>query len=194
MANVEDALKKHGLIDIKLIDPSIHVDLAYATANNFMNKKMYSINQAYMLEPVAQSLSKAQSQFKAQGYTIKVLDAYRPFSVQEEFWQKYPKPTFLAQPIRNKQKLISGSKHNRGAAVDITLVDENGKELAMPTPFDEFSPRAARNFKHLPEPIKSNVTLLEEIMHSHQFMGLPSEWWHFDYIGWEKYPLVDIPL
>ncbi|MEZ4870723.1 MAG: M15 family metallopeptidase [Bdellovibrionales bacterium] len=172
----------------------MHVSLAYATNNNFFGQKVYSINRAFLLEPVAEKLSAANSEFRSHGFCIKVLDAYRPFSVQEKFWEKFPKPTYLAQPLRNGDNLISGSKHSRGAAVDITLVDDRGIELLMPTQFDEFSHRAARQYSSVNEPARSNVILLEEIMHKHQFVGLPSEWWHFDYKNWDQYPLVEISL
>tara|TARA_B100000749_G_scaffold280455_1_gene276661 strand:+ start:101086 stop:101670 length:585 start_codon:yes stop_codon:yes gene_type:complete len=194
MSELKQRMREVGLVDVQDLDSTIQVHLAYATPNNFMNQIMYESHHAFLLESVAKALVKAQNEFKSLGYAIKILDAYRPFSVQEKFWERYPKPSFLARPLRNEEKLVSGSKHNRGAAVDITLVDKAGAELPMPTPFDEFSARAGRSFIGVNDPELRNVKLLEEVMQKYHFLGLPSEWWHFDHNDWTEYPLLDVPL
>ena len=129
-------------------------------------------------------LSKAQEEFKKHNVGLKVWDAYRPMSVQVAMWQIMPDERYVSDPAK-------GGRHTRGTAVDVTLVDlKTGKELAMPTKFDEFSEKAHRNYAYLDSKVKANVELLESIMHKHGFIGLPTEWWHFDYHNWQDLPVI----
>jgi D-alanyl-D-alanine dipeptidase len=114
-------------------------------------------------------------------------DCYRPLSVQKKFWALVPDERYVANPAK-------GSRHNRGMAVDLTVVDREGRELAMPTPYDDFTERAHRDFMNLsPEQLR-NRELLEKVMVKHGFEPFPTEWWHFDFKGWEAYPVMDTPF
>ena len=128
-----------------------------------------------------------QEKLQKRGLGLKVYDAYRPRFVQKRLWEVFPNPRFVADPT-------VGSKHSRGASVDVTLVDEEGRELPMPTPFDEFTQKAYRDFTDLPPAVLANRELLETVMKEEGFIPLPAEWWHFDDIEWDKYPLEDLSL
>jgi D-alanyl-D-alanine dipeptidase len=119
---------------------------------------------------------------------LKIFDGYRPLSVQRKMWAVFPQPGYVADPK-------NGSRHNRGAAVDVTLVRlTDGTELRMPTPYDDFTERAHRDYMQLEEEAIRNRQLLEQIMTRHGFVGLPTEWWHFDFSDWQKYPLLDVDI
>jgi D-alanyl-D-alanine dipeptidase len=116
-----------------------------------------------------------------------VFDCYRPLSIQKQLWALLPDERYVIDPRK-------GSRHNRGAAVDVTLIDAKGNELEMPTDYDDFSERAHRDYRLLPPSALRNRELLERIMTRHGFQGLATEWWHFDAEGWEHYPVLDQPL
>ena len=137
--------------------------------------------------PVAIALARVQSAVKLQGYTLKVFDCYRPLSIQKKFWELVPDERYVADPAK-------GSKHNRGAAVDLTLIDSSGREITMPSKYDDFSEAAHRDSKKMSKVAKKNMQLLEKAMVAEGFQPLPTEWWHFDFQGWEKYELADQPL
>jgi D-alanyl-D-alanine dipeptidase len=119
------------------------------------------------------------------GLGIKVFDGYRPLSVQRKMWQVYPHAGYVADPNR-------GSRHNRGAAVDLTMIHSNGTEVLMPSPYDSFTEAAHRDSTNAPPEALANRDLLERVMARHGFEGLPTEWWHFDDLAWRNYPLMDI--
>ncbi|MCK9564135.1 MAG: M15 family metallopeptidase, partial [Bacteroidales bacterium] len=121
---------------------------------------------------------------------------YRPFSVQERFWTLVADERYVGKPRRDSQgDPLEGSRHNRGAAVDVSLVNlASGEELAMPTDYDDFSERAAADYGDLSAEVIANRKILTDAMAAHGFTVLPSEWWHFDAEGWEEYPLLDIEL
>ena len=119
------------------------------------------------------------------GLGLKVFDGYRPLSVQRKMWKVYPHAGYVADPKR-------GSRHNRGAAVDLTLIHTNGAEVLMPSPYDSFTESAHRDSTNAPPEALVNRELLERVMVKHGFEGLPTEWWHFDDVDWRKYPLMDI--
>src|SRR5690606_37502042 len=122
------------------------------------------------------------------GLGLKVWDGSRPHSVQFKMWEKAPLPGYVGHP---KQ----GSKHNRGAAVDVTLVKlGTGEELEMPTPYDEFTPRAHRDYFKLPPGVAENRRILQTAMRAQGFMTIQSEWWHFDHRDWSRFPLSDVSL
>ncbi|MFN8644953.1 MAG: M15 family metallopeptidase [Candidatus Binatia bacterium] len=120
------------------------------------------------------------------GLGLKVFDCYRPLSVQRAMWTVFDE-RYVADPAK-------GSRHNRGAAVDLTLVDANGRELPMPTGFDDFSARAHRDYDDLPPAVLANRAQLERLMTDAGFTGLLIEWWHFDADGWERFDVLDVPL
>lgn len=182
---VSPEVAAHDFIEVTEAVPGIIVELPYATEHNFFKKRFYKANRCFLRRAVAEKLALVQEDLKTSGLGIKIWDGYRPRSVQWEFWKVMPNPDYVADP-----KL--GSRHNRGAAVDITLVNlKTGKELVMPTAHDDFTPKAASDFSLLPPEILKNRTLLHEAMKKRGFSPLPSEWWHFDADGWEAYPLED---
>ncbi len=182
------------LIDVGRWIPAIRQDIRYATTNNFTRKVVYPAPRCLLRFAVAQRLARVQRALEKRALGLKVWDCYRPFSVQEKFWALVPEEKYVARPVRKDGQPIAGSKHNRGAAVDLTLVDASGQELSMPTDHDDFSERAHRDFDRLTAEQKRNRALLEQVMIAEGFTPLPSEWWHFDGPGWEKYPLSDEPL
>lgn len=175
------------LVDVRSLDPSIQVDLAYAGADNFFGRVFYGRNVCYLLRPAAEALIRAQAALRGMGLGIKCLDGYRPHGVQQEMWRVHPDPKYVARPER-------GSNHNRGVAVDATLVDAAGRELPMPTAFDDFSPRAASGYMDLPEEVLRNRELLHTVMRDAGFAPYAGEWWHFDYVAGRGAPLLSIPL
>ena len=175
------------LVNIETLIPGIRLDIQYATVNNFTQRKLYPIARCYLRKRVAERLAEVQQELRAQGLGLKVFDCYRPLSIQKQLWALLPDERYVIDPRK-------GSRHNRGAAVDVTLIDVKGNELEMPTPYDEFSERAHRDYLLLPANAIRNRDLLERVMTRHDFQGLPTEWWHFDAQGWEQYPILDQPL
>ena len=173
-----------ALVDATSAAPGIRLDVRYATANNFTRTRLYDAAACYLREPAARALAAVQRDLARQGLGLKVYDCYRPLSVQRKLWALVPDERYVANPAK-------GSRHNRGAAVDVTLVDGRRRELAMPTPYDDFSERAHRNYTKLPSNVLRNRALLEEVMKRHGFEGLATEWWHFDFRGWEAYTVED---
>ena len=164
------------------------MDLRYATANNFTHQKIYDVGRCELRDDVAQKLLEAQHEFERSGYGLKLFDCYRPLSVQKKFWALVPDEQYVANPAK-------GSRHNRGAAVDATLVRmTDGTDVAMGTDFDDFTEKAHRDYKQLPADVLQNRQMFERVMGNHGFVGLPTEWWHYDAQGWERYPIEDIPL
>jgi D-alanyl-D-alanine dipeptidase len=174
-------------VDIEKINPRILLDIRYATDNNFLGRAVYSIPKCFLRKEVAEKLDLVQKFLEKKGLGIKVYDGYRPLSVQKEFWNFLPDDRYVANPA-------IGSRHNRGAAVDLTLVDKQGNELTMPTPFDDFTEKAHRTCKDLSQEELNNSLLLEEVMLQFGFTSFQTEWWHFDFKGWEKFPVLDISL
>lgn len=175
------------LVDIAAIEPGIRVDIRYATADNFLKTAVYPVNCCLLRPETAQRLARAHRALQRQGLGIKVWDCYRPLSVQKKLWALKPDPAFVAPPER-------GSRHNRGAAVDVTLVDAAGRELEMPTGYDEFTERAHREYKLSTPAARAHLEALDAAMTGAGFIGLKEEWWHYDDPDWERHPLLDIPL
>ncbi|NOT51600.1 MAG: M15 family metallopeptidase [Chitinophagaceae bacterium] len=182
----KDSLKK--MVELKSVIPGIVYDLRYATTNNFMKRLMYpaGTNQTYMRLPAANALKKVQEELNAMGYGIKVFDAYRPFSVTVKFWELVKDERYVANPSK-------GSGHNRGLAIDLTIINvKTGKELNMGTGFDNFSDTAHHSFTKLPEEVLQNRQLLKSTMEKHGFKLFESEWWHYFLPGSDKYEILDI--
>lgn len=174
-------------MDISQAAPSIRVDIRYATADNFTKTVLYPVNRCLLRPSVAQRLARVQEDLRASGLGLKVWDCYRPLSIQKKLWALVPDPRYVADP--NK-----GSRHNRGAAVDATLVDVRGRESEMPTIYDDFSERAHRDFQGASPQAAANRSILEKAMAARGFAGLSTEWWHFDAPGWQDFPIEDLPL
>ncbi len=175
------------LVDLRALDSTIVVELKYATPENFVGQTLYGANACYLRRSTAERLVRVQRRLRAQGMGLKVYDCYRPLSVQWRMWELVPDTRYVADPRK-------GSRHNRGAAVDVTLVDANGHELLMPSAFDDFSERAHRSATSAPPEALRHRALLEEAMAAEGFIPLPSEWWHFDDPRWQEFPVLDIPL
>lgn len=185
-----------AFVDLQDIAPSIVVDMPYATADNFTGKIVYPENpRALLRKPVAEALAKVQADLRKDGLSLKIWDAYRPFSIQEVFWKVVPDSRYVAEPVRGENgEMVKGSVHSRGAAVDVTIVDEQGTELEMPTAFDDFSDRAHRTSRDATPKALANRQLLEDVMSRHGFVGLDTEWWHFDFKENAQFPLSDEPM
>ncbi len=174
------------LIDLEKFVPGLVLDIRYATTNNFTGEKIYNMAKAYARKPVAESLRKIQSDLKQQGLGIKIFDAYRPYKATVKFYEVYHDTTYVASPYR-------GSRHNRGCALDLTIVNlKTGEELPMPTGFDSFKKEAWPSTPVRDPVIRKNRELLIQAMQKHGFRVNSSEWWHFDFIGWQKFEVLDI--
>ena len=165
---------------------NIELDIRYATANNFTSKVIYTSPKAFTRKPVFEALKKVQDSLSKLNLGIKVFDAYRPYAATLKFHEVYPDTNYVANPR-------SGSRHNRGCAIDLTLVDlRTGKELEMPTEFDNFTEKAHIDYQNLSDTVIANRKLLLNIMTHFGFTCIGSEWWHYDYNGWQEYKLMDI--
>jgi len=174
------------LVNIVDVIPDIKLDIRYATPNNFTGEQIYTDPLAFARKPLVESLALVQNSLRKYGLGLVVFDAYRPYSATVKFYEVYPDTNFVASPWK-------GSRHNRGAAVDVSLVVlETGEEIQMPTGFDDFSDAANPNYSNLPDNVIKNRALLINEMQNHGFQVYPYEWWHFDFIGWEAYSLMDI--
>lgn len=177
-------MKREDFVDLSVVAPSIVLDVKYATEDNFVGKQVYPVAKCFLRRGCLEKLLRVQETFEKMGLSLKVFDGYRPLHVQKIFWDLVPDKRYIADPA-------IGSKHNRGAAVDLTLVNADGDELAMPTPFDDLTERAHRDYMELSTDVMANRQLLEEVMLSNGFEPLPTEWWHFNDNQWETYPIED---
>ena len=175
------------LVPLGKVNPRIRQELRYATKNNFTHQVVYNFNACYLLPEVAAALSKVQVELEKSKLGLKVWDCYRPMSAQQKFWQLVPDPRYVSPPSK-------GGLHTRGTAVDLTLVDNMGQEMKMPTEFDDFSPAAARRAPHTPAEALRNSQKLEAAMQRHGFVGLATEWWHYDFSSWKQHPPLKIEI
>lgn len=182
---------EYGLVDLTSLPSKFIIELRYASKNNFAGKTFYpKISKAYLKTNTAQKLIEANEEFYELGYRIKILDAYRPHRYQYDLREAAAEINpatqgFIANPA-------TGSHHNRGASVDITLTDLEGRELDMPTEYDFFGPEASITYNGCTEEQKNNRELLGTIMEKHGFRRISSEWWHFDDVDFRNYPLLDV--
>ncbi len=177
-----------NLVDIRTLSDKFEIDLKYASEDNFVGRKIYSIPLCAMQICTARKLIEANREFLQKGLRIKIWDAYRPLSAQKLMWDIMPVHSFVADPYNG------GSIHNSGFAVDVTLVDMEGREIEMPTVFDDFSEKASRKSSAMTETAAKNLALLTDVLVRHGFKTINSEWWHYyDADLKERIPL-DIPL
>jgi D-alanyl-D-alanine dipeptidase len=180
--------KNKELVEIKKWIPNIKLDIRYATKNNFAKKAVYKQARAFARLPVVEALRNVQNELNKSGIGLKIFDGYRPYSVTVTFYNIASDKSFVANPK-------DGSRHNRGCAIDLTLINlKSGKELEMPTPYDSFAPEAAADFNKLPEQVIKNRELLIKTMEKNGFKVLSNEWWHFDFNGWKNFEIMDIPF
>ena len=174
------------LVDLENLIPDIVLDIRYASTNNFTHEIIYKSPKAFVRQPVADALVKIQTELKEQGLGLKIFDAYRPYAATVRFYEVYPDTNFVAAPWK-------GSVHNRGCAVDLTLIDlATGNELEMPTPFDDFTTKASHSYMDLSESALKNRAQLHDIMLKHGFTKYVHEWWHYNFKGWGNFQLMDI--
>lgn len=202
LSEFEQILIDEGLVDVNTIDPTILVDLKYSTKDNFLGVNMYGdLNKAYLQVPVAEKLAKAQKYLNdtIPGYSLIIYDAVRPVSIQKMMWDS------IKVPVRDRHKYLSnpkyGSLHNFGAAVDLNIVDSDGNELDMGTPFDSFEEKAYPLLEKqmlekglLTAEQVENRKLLRFVMDKADFINLPTEWWHFSSclrrVARERYAMI----
>ncbi|HOL21997.1 MAG TPA: M15 family metallopeptidase [bacterium] len=172
-------------MNVKDVIPDILLDIRYATPNNFTGKVLYPSADCFLAKEVALALKDVQEDLKKQGYCLKIFDGYRPLSVQKEMWKALPDKRYVANPEK-------GSVHNRGYAVDLTIVKLNGTPVTMPTDFDEFSIKAQSDYKDLPPLAIKHREILQKTMMKYGFIPIKTEWWHFNYPGYKNKPVLDI--
>ena len=179
---------KPDLVELVKLDPTIKLDIRYATMNNFLGTPVYTQARAFLQRPAAEALLRAQRELKAEGYGLIIHDGYRPWYVTKIFWDAVPgdKKIFVADPA-------AGSKHNRGCAVDLSLYDlKTGKEVTMPSGYDEMTERAHADYAGGTVAERARRALLRRAMENHGFKVIPEEWWHFDYQDWKQYPILNV--
>jgi CubicO group peptidase (beta-lactamase class C family)/D-alanyl-D-alanine dipeptidase len=178
------------LVDLARLDATIKFDIRYATANNFLGTPVYSSPRAFLREPAAEALLRVHRSLKEKGYGLLIHDAYRPWYVTKIFWEATPpdKRVFVADPAK-------GSRHNRGAAVDLTLYDlTTGVAVAAPGGYDEFSDRSYPDYPGGTSLERYVRDLLRDAMEREGFSVYEAEWWHFDYQAWSDYPILNVPF
>jgi zinc D-Ala-D-Ala dipeptidase len=177
------------LVDLRSVDPDVRIDLRYAGANNFTGAPIYTNARALMQRPAAEALARVDRRARDRGYGLLVLDAYRPWSVTRQFWDRFPMHrAYLADPLE-------GSRHNRGCAVDLTLVDlASGVEVEMPSAYDDFSERSHPQYTGGTAVERRSRDLLRSLMEAEGFTVYENEWWHFDYRNWREWPVLDVPF
>ena len=184
------AFRAPDLVELVTLDPTIRLDVRYATKNNEFGRPFYSEARAFLQRPAAEALARVQRALKAKGYGLLVFDGYRPWSVTKQFWDLTPadKKVFVANPK-------NGSRHNRGGAVDLTLVDlATGKEADMGGAYDEMTERSYVTYDKGPKEALQRRDLLRGAMETEGFFVYPFEWWHFDWKDFREYAVLDIPF
>ncbi len=179
-----EGIKDTSFVKLKNLSGDFVFDMKYATADNFLKQKVYDCDECYLRMKTIKNLMDANAEFMQKGYRIKLFDCYRPLDIQKKMWEIVPNADYVADPKK-------GSVHNRGGAIDITLVDADGKELDMGTPFDFFGIKASHNYKDLPNRVLKNRAYLKEIMLKHHFKSFESEWWHYNLEESRKDPLAN---
>lgn len=182
------SLKKHydtelDLVDIQKVNPSILVDIRYATSNNLTGEPIYSSAVCYLRKHVAAALDKIQKELEP-NFGLKIWDGFRPMAVQAYCHEKFP--NFFAKPNAER------AKHPRGTAVDLTLVDKDGQDILMPTEFDSLTEQARHEYRKddIPWAAVENREILKALMAKHGFVSLAHEWWHYDHHTWKSYDVI----
>lgn len=176
------------LVELRKLDPSIRLDVRYATANNFVGRAVYTEARAFLQRPAAEALVRVQRALKKQGFGLVVFDGYRPWRVTKLFWELTPadKKQFVADPAR-------GSRHNRGCAVDLTLFDlRTRRQVVMPGEYDEMTERSHISYAGGTAEQRRLRDLLRAAMEAEGFAVYEPEWWHYDYKDWRHYPILDL--
>ncbi len=179
---------KPDLIELVRLDPTIKLDIRYASTNNFMGTPFYDQARAFLQKPAAEAVARVNQKLKPRGYGLIIHDGYRPWYVTKMFWDgtAADKHDYVANPQE-------GSRHNRGCAVDLSLYDlRTGREVDMPSGYDEMSERAHADYEGGTPDERRLRDLLRQEMEADGFQVYPFEWWHFDYKDWKKYPIMNV--
>lgn len=182
--------KTSDLVELTTIDPTLKLDIRYATSNNFVGKPVYTEARVFLQRPAAEAISKVNAELKPLGYGLLIFDGYRPWSVTKLFWDITPKDKkdFVADPKK-------GSRHNRGCAVDLSLYElATGKQVTMTSDYDEMNENAYPDFSGGTAEQRQFRDLLRQKMEANGFKVYKYEWWHFDFKGWEVYRIENIPF
>lgn len=172
------------MVDIRTVVPDINYDLRYTTKENFTGRVLYKTNKTYLRLPPARALLQASRALAAEGYQLKIWDAYRPYAVTKKMWDLIGDERYVANPA-------NGSGHNRGLSIDITLM-RNGADVDMGTGFDNFSDTAHHDFKSLPADVLQRRKLLRSVMEKAGFRALETEWWHYSFPNDRQYDVLDL--
>ncbi len=186
----EEGKRAPDLAELVKLDPGIKLDIRYATSDNFLSTPVYTQARAFLQRPAAEALVRVNKALRPRGYGLIIHDAYRPWYVTKIFWDATPadKHIFVANPAE-------GSRHNRGCAVDLSLYDlKTGKEVEMPSVYDEMTKRAYPDFPGGTDEQRQRRKILRNAMESEGFTVFSTEWWHFDYKAWAEYPIMNIPF
>jgi zinc D-Ala-D-Ala dipeptidase len=184
----QGAFLKPDLVELVKLDPTIKLDIRYATTNNFLATPVYTQARAFLQRSAGEALLRAHHELKAQGYGLIIHDGYRPWYITKIFWDAVPndKRIFVADPTE-------GSKHNRGCAVDLSLYDlRTGMEVTMPSGYDEMTDRAYADYPGGTVEERERRAILRQAMEKQGFKVIPKEWWHFDYQDWKRYPIMNV--
>jgi len=179
---------KPNLLELVKLDPTIKLDIRYATSNNFLGTPVYTQARAFLQRPAAEALLRAHHELNAEGYGLIIHDGYRPWYVTKIFWDATPadKKIFVADPAE-------GSRHNRGCAVDLSLYElKTGEEVEMPSGYDEMTDRSFADYAGGTADMRARRALLRQVMEKQGFTVYPQEWWHFDYKDWKQYPILNV--
>ena len=182
------ATRTADLVELVKLDPTIKLDIRYAGSNNFLGKPVYKEARAFLQRPAAEALLAAHKDLARAGYGLMIHDGYRPWAITKLFWDMTTgfQREFVADPK-------TGSKHNRGCAVDLTIYDlATGMVVEMPSGYDEMTPRSYPDYPGGPPEARAKRDLLRKAMESHGFTVESNEWWHFNFRDWPLYPILDI--
>jgi D-alanyl-D-alanine dipeptidase len=182
--------RKADLVELTKLDPTIKLDIRYATTNNFLGSVFYKEARAFLQRPAAEALVRAHRKLKPMGYGLLIHDGYRPWFVTKVFWDATPedKKIFVANPA-------NGSRHNRGCAVDLTLYDlQTGRPIEMVGTYDETTDRSYPDYPGGTSLQRWHRRLLRDAMEAEGFTVYEAEWWHFDYQDWRSYAIGNVPF
>jgi D-alanyl-D-alanine dipeptidase len=184
----EGTFRAPDLVELVKLDPTIKLDIRYATPNNFTGRPVYAEARAFLQRPAAEALLRAVAALRKHGYGVAVFDGYRPWFVTKLFWELTPadKKQFVADPSK-------GSRHNRGCAVDLTLYDlKTGREVSMPSEYDEMTERSHISYAGGTPEQRRLRDRLRAAMEAEGFNVYEPEWWHYDYKDWKQYPILNL--
>ena len=184
------ASRRADLVELVRLDPTIKLDIRYAGTNNFLGKPVYKEARAFLQRPAAEAVVRAHRALRPHGYGLLIHDGYRPWAITKLFWDMTSgkQREFVADPK-------TGSKHNRGAAVDLTMYElKTGRAVQMPGDYDEMTERSDPAYQGGTADERARRDLLRKAMEAEGFTVEPNEWWHYNYQDWREYPILDIPF